>query len=291
MPRDGQTRIVARGQRRYSGKDLYVYLLLLPWPLLILLILGLYALANALFALMYLALGNSIGDARPGVFSDAFFFSVQTMTTLGGRAYPTSLAANLIQALELLVGFSFFAIGTALVFAKFSRPNSRVLFSNVAVIAPFEGKPHLMFRLANERSNRIVDASLYVILARTVTEDDGSHHRRFDQLPLVLDRIPFLQVNWTARHRIDEHSPLNRLGLDALRDCEAEIIVSMTGLDEGYVQSVHARYSYVADEIRENMVFENIMMLRNDNALEVSYDRFHEVKPVPPEGDKANDSG
>ncbi len=280
VPRDGgRLRVVARGGRRYTGKDIYVHLLSLPWPLLILLIVILYLLANAAFALMYLTLGDVVGNARSGAFTDAFFFSVQTMTTLGGRAYPVGLAANIVQAGELLAGFGFFALGTAMVFAKFSRPNARVLFSKVAVIAPYDGVPHLMFRLANERGNHIVDATLQLVLVRTFTEPDGAHHRRFDPLSLVIARVPFLQVNWTARHKIDETSPLYGIDLDALRDAEGEIIVSLTGLDESFSQSIHARYSYIAEEIRDGMVFEDIMNMR-DHALEVSYDRFHDVKPA-----------
>ena len=251
----------------------------MPWPYLALLIVAIYLFVNSIFAVVYMSLGDAIAGARPGVFSDAFFFSVETLATLGGRQSPKGISANLVQMVEVLTGFSFFALSTALLFAKFSRPTARVMFSNVAVIAPYGDAPHFMFRVTNERGNHIADASMQVVLVRKETGADGAHHRHFIELPLVLPRVPFLQIKWTGRHRIDEKSPLYGLTIADLQRLEAEIIVSLTGLEETFSEDIHARYSYVAEEIRFGMVFEDMLSITKDNRILVSYNRFHKVKP------------
>ncbi|HYQ82134.1 MAG TPA: ion channel, partial [Anaeromyxobacteraceae bacterium] len=154
--------VVAIGIPRHPGKDLYHYLLTASWRKLIGLVVAAYVGANAAFACAYLALGDVIENARPGDFWDAFFFSVQTMATIGyGKMAPRTLAANALVAAEALVGMMGLAVVTGLVFAKFSRPTARVLFSRVAVVAPYEKVPSLMFRMGNERVNQIVEAQLH----------------------------------------------------------------------------------------------------------------------------------
>ncbi len=270
--------IVKTGHRTSRLGDLYVRLLAASWQRLACLIVLLYLAANALFALAYLAIGG-IENARPGSFADAFFFSVQTMSTIGyGKMAPVGLAANLLVTLQVLSGFAFFALLTGLVFSKFSRPTARVLFSNVAVISPYDGVPHLMLRLANERSNRIVDANIHLVVLRKETTKEGHDMRRFHDLPLVRSRVPILQLTWTVMHRIDETSPLYHTTAQTLRDSDAEIIVSLTGLDETLSQTIHARYSYVAEDILCNAAFVDILNRRGDGRLDVDYHRFHEVK-------------
>ena len=281
IPRDGPRRVITRGQRRDLGRDLYANLISTSWPKLALLVVAIYLAVNTAFALTYLALGDSIAHARPGSFQDAFFFSVQTMATIGfGRLYPVGIAANIVVTVEALVGFSFLATSAGLFFAKFSRPTARVLFSRVAVIGPFDGAPHFMFRVANERGNGIVDVGMQAMILHTERQPDGSRRRLFRELKLVMPRVPFLQLNWTGMHLIDEQSPLWGETRESLAESEAEIIVMLTGLEESFSQSVHARYSYIAEEIHFGMAFEDILMLRDDNQLEVSYDRFHDVKPA-----------
>ena len=276
-----RVRAITIGRRRQWLGDSYVRLLDISWKRLTLIIIMAYFLINFLFADLYLFIGDGIENARPGSFADAFFFSVQTLSTIGyGKLSPVGLAANLLVTLEALMGFGFYAVVTGLVFSKFSRPTSRVIFSNVAVIAPYNGVPHLMLRLANERGNRIVDASIHLSILRNEVSSEGVRMRRFHDLPLVRSRVPLLQLTWTIMHPIDENSPLYHATPQTLLENEVEIIVSLTGLDETLSQTIHARFSYVADEILCNRQFEDIIRRRDDQRLEINFSLFHETRPL-----------
>src|SRR5208337_4984173 len=156
-------------------------------------------LANAAFALVYVLGGDSIENARPGSFTDAFFFSVQTMATIGfGKMVPRTGLANVLVTLESLVGLLGLAIATGLVFAKFSRPTARVLFSRVAVISPWDGVRSLMFRMANERDNRIIEAQVHVVLMRNEATAENVLVRRVHDLALLRHNNPSFALSWTA---------------------------------------------------------------------------------------------
>ena len=171
------------------------------------------------------------------------------MATIGyGKMTPSGAAANLLVTLEALAGFGYFAVVTGLIFSKFSRPTARVLFSDVAVICPYDGVPHLMLRLANERGNRIVDADIRLVALRKEKSQEGHEMRRFHDLALLRHRVPMMQLTWTVMHRIDEKSPLYNATPQSLRDGDVELIVSLTGLDETLSQTIHARYSYLPEE-------------------------------------------
>jgi len=271
-------KVIRTGHRKARLGDLYIRLLSISWKLLFVLIAAIYVDINVIFSLAYLA-SDGIEHARPGSFADAFFFSVETLSTIGyGQFYPAGLAANFLVTLEAFTGFVFFAGVTGLLFSKFSRPTARVLFSNVAVIDTYDGVPHLMFRLANERNNRIVDANLHVALLRKENTSEGHQMRRFHDLTLVRSRIPLLQLTWTVMHRIDETSPLYKANPQHLREVDAEIIVSLTGLDETISQLIHARHSFVAEEIICNASFVDILKRGEGRQIEVDYSLFHNVK-------------
>jgi inward rectifier potassium channel len=285
--RSGQTRTVSRGrstdivrlglQRRPFG-DLYHHLLNASWWHLGGLVLGAYLSANTLFATLYLLDSNGIENARPGSFFDRFFFSVQTMATIGyGKMSPVGGFANVLVTIEALTGVVGLALLTGLVFAKFSRPTARVLFSRVAVITTFEGKRALLFRMANERSNQIVEAQLRLVFARNVTTAEGVLLRRFMDLELQRKQTAIFALTWMAVHDIDERSPLHDATPEALRAIEAELIVSVVGFDDTFSQTVHARHSYIADEIVWNARFEDVLSRLPDGRRKIDYTKFHEV--------------
>jgi inward rectifier potassium channel len=241
-----------------------------------------------MFASGYLALGNGIENARPGSFEDAFFFSVQTMATIGyGHLIPVGFIANVLVTAEALFGFGYFAMVTGLAFSKFSRPTARVLFSEVAVISPHDGALHLKMRLANQRANGIVNARLTMVLLRTVTNQEGQRLRRFSDLKLERDFVPLLRLTWTPLHKIDETSPLFGETYESLAAGDAEIVVSLTGLDESFGQTIHARYSYIPDEIVMHAQFEDIIEMRPDQGLGIRYDKFHNVLDIMEENKNA----
>ncbi|HEU5046570.1 MAG TPA: ion channel [Rickettsiales bacterium] len=279
--RKERLRAIAIGKRHDWFSDMYARLLDVSWATLAIIIVLIYLSVNLAFTFFYLSIGNGIENAKPGSFADAFFFSVQTLATIGyGKMSPVGIMANTLVTVEAFFGFCFIAIVTGLLFTKFSRPTARLLFSNVAVIAPYNGVPHLMLRLANQRGNRIVDANARMTMLRTETSQEGQMMRRFYDLKLTRTMIPILQLTWTLMHPIDENSPLHNITSQKLEDEEVEIIVSIGGLDETLSQTVHARYSYVCDEIKCNERFVDILRLLDNGGVEINYALFHQTIPV-----------
>jgi len=260
--------------------DLYHFLLTESWPTLLAGIVLIFAAMNAIFAVIYM-LDRGIENARPGSFGDAFFFSVQTMATIGyGKMSPESLLANIMVAIEALTGLVGLAMVTGLVFAKFSRPTARVRFSRVAIVSNRDGIPSLQFRMANMRANRIVDASARVVFARQEKTLEGEEMRRFYDLRLQRDRNALFVYSWTAIHPITDDSPLNGVTSEAMESASAEIIVSVTGLDETFAQTVHARYSYRARDILMGQRFVDILERGPGGTLSIDYTHFDDVTPV-----------
>lgn len=256
--------------------DLYHRLLTSSWPALLLLVVGVFVTANGLFALVYM-LDGGIAHARPGSFIDAFFFSVQTMATIGyGTMAPASTFANVLVCVEALSGLLALAIITGLVFARFSRPTARVRFSRVAAVSRRDRVPSLMFRMANERANRIVEAEVHVVLARQETTAEGESVRRFHDLALARGRNALFSLSWTVIHPITEQSALFGETPQSLSAARAQIVASLTGLDESFLQTVHARYIWDAEEIVWNARFVDILEETPDGVL-IDYSRFDDV--------------
>lgn len=273
-------RAITVGKGRDWFGDMYARLLDTSWWFLAAIIIAMYLTTNMVFTLCYLAIGNGIENARHGSFSDAFFFSVQTLATIGyGKMSPNGLLANSLVTIEAFFGFCFLAIVTGLIFTKFSRPTAKLLFSNVAVICPYNGVPHLMLRLANQRGNRIVDASAQLTILRSEVSSEGHRMRRFHDLDIVRNKVPILQLTWTIMHPIDDKSPLYQTSPQKLEADDIEIIVSINGLDETLSQTIHSRYSYLADEILCNARFEDVLRSIDDANVEINYDLFHKTKP------------
>lgn len=274
----GGFNVIRLGETSSRWRDLYHLLLTLSWPSFFGLLALLYGLANIFFALLYALDPNGIANARPGSLVDAFFFSVQTMASIGyGAMYPQTLYTHVIVTIESLVGLLGLAMGTGLMFSRFSRPTAKVLFSRVAVIAPFEGQPTLMFRVANQRRNQILEAQINVTLVRNQVDAQGRFMRRFYDLKLVRSRTPIFALTWMAMHPIDEESPLYQLTPADYDEAELEIIVTLTGLDETFAQTIHARHSYIPSEILWERRFVDILAKTADGRRTVDYSHFHDT--------------
>ena len=239
-----------------------------------------YLVVNAVFALGYWALGDAIENATAGSFLDCFFFSVQTLATIGyGKMAPRTVGANLLVTCEALLGMMGLAVTTGLVFARFSRPTARVLFSKVAIVAPHEGVPSLMFRMANARGNRIVEARLKLTMVRNEVTVEGDEVRRVHDLELLRKEHAAFALSWTAIHPIDARSPLSGKDPEELRETVADFIASLTGIDEELAQTIHARHGYRAEDIRWNVTFADILQPGPDRAV-IDYSKFHDVVPI-----------
>jgi inward rectifier potassium channel len=259
--------------------DLYHFLLTESWPTLLAGIVLIFVAINSVFAIIYM-IDRGVENARLGSFGDAFFFSVQTMATIGyGKMSPDTIIANIMVSVEALIGLIGLAMVTGLVFAKFSRPTARVRFSRVAIVSNRDGIPSLQFRMANMRANRIVDVSARVVFARQERTLEGEEMRRFYDLKLQRDRNSIFIYSWTAIHPITEESPINGVTKEAMEAARAEIIVSVTGLDETFAQTVHARYSYRARDLLWGRRFVDILERGPDGVLSIDYTHFDDVIP------------
>ena len=271
-------RFVRIGAKRRPLSDLYYSLLATSWWHLIgLIILGFIA-ANAIFAGLFVLGGDSIEGARPGNFADAFFFSVQTMATIGyGKWAPRTEFAHLVVTTEAFSGLLGFATATGLLFAKFSRPSARVMFTRKMVITTFEGKPALMFRMANERFNQIVEAQCNLAMLKDEVTSDGHEIRRVHDVHLMRQRSPVFTLSWTAVHIIDERSPLHGLDAQGCKNVEAMFIATFTGLDEVFSQTVHTRYTWLNTDLEWSSRFADMFITLPDGRDAIDYTKFDVV--------------
>lgn len=279
--RDGQFHIVGLGAWYSYWRDPYHLLLTIPWPGFLLLIAIVYLAINALFALAYLAGGDCVENARPGSLLDLFFFSVQTLASIGyGAMYPKTIYANLIVTIEAMIGLMGIAVMTGLAFARFSRPTARVIFSRVAVITPHDGEPTLMFRTANQRRNLILEAQMRMYMMRDEVTIEGQYIRRIYDLKLRRNQSPSFTLTWLAMHTIDEFSPLYGMTAESLVQTNTTLVVSLSGLDETVAQVVHARNTYSATDILWNYQFVNIMHHTEDGNRYIDYQHFHDAEAL-----------
>ena len=207
--RSGQFEFVKLNAEKFDWRDTYHLILTLSWPGFAGLVFGIYLLINLVFAALYMLNAHAVAEMRPGSFFDAFFFSVETLATVGyGHMYPESFYGHLVAMLEIMVGMFGLAVITGLIFVRFSRPTARMRFSKVAVIAPFDGVPNLMIRLANLRHQAMVEPEFRMIFLRNNTTAEGDEVRRFRSLKLEFDHLIAFPAVLTVRNRIDEESPL-----------------------------------------------------------------------------------
>jgi inward rectifier potassium channel len=273
--------VVRIGGKSGFRDDLYHFLLRASWSRVMLLVGSAYLGVNALFACVYLAGSDCITGAQPGSFSDAFFFSVQTFSTIGyGTMSPRNTFASATVTLEAFVGMMMVALATGLMFAKFSRPTSRVLFSDRMVVAPRNGQPTLMFRVANERGNDIIEAAFRVTVLKAETSSEGEKMRRMHEIELVRRDTPLFTLTFLALHVIDEESPLHGLTPESVSAGEMRFIVTVTGLDATFATTIHARHIYQAGDVVWNARFADVLSNRADGQLQLDFTKFHDVVPL-----------
>lgn len=260
---DGSFNVRRTGLSALTSLNLYHTLLAMSWRMFLLLILLLYFLSNIVFGTLYAMLGpESLVDISStpteNVFIRGFFFSVQTFATIGyGTIHPSGVMPNLLVTIESYYSLLANALITGLVFARFARPTAKVIFSEVAVIAPYRGITGLMVRLVNGRNNQLIDVRANLLYARFV-EENGRMVRRFDALELERDNVAFLPLAWTIVHPITPDSPLYGLTREDVERADAELLVLLNATDETFAAVVHTRSSYKPDEVRIGYKFVNI---------------------------------
>jgi len=287
MGPDGAINVVRKGRTFWESLNLYQHLLTITWPRFFLYVLLVYVAANLLFASLYVAAGPGAiaGSANGDPAShwlNAIFFSVQTIATIGyGQMTPHGTMANVLVAVEALTGLMGFAIITGILFARFSRPSALVLRSTVAVIAPYQGRTGLMFRIANGRTSQLIDLKATVTYSWMDRSDPARPPRRFRQLPLERDNVALLPTQWIIVHPIDERSPFAGLDQSQIMAADPEVFVTISAIDETFSQTVYTRFSYADADIVHGAKFVDLFGTTADGVVTVDLARLSEIVRVP----------
>lgn len=283
---DGSFNVIREGLDPFAAMSLYHWLLTISWLRFVGFITGSYIVANAVFAVAFLlcgpdALQSSSGSFAGQPFYRAFFFSVDTFATIGyGNIVPVGVAANTLVTIEALLNILGIALATGVIFARFSRPSAKIIYSQNAIVAPYRDMTALEFRIANARSSQLIEVQVQAILTK-IERVGGVTVRKFYDLGLERHRVVFFALSWTVVHPIDSNSPMWGLTHKDLVDSDAELLVLLIGTDETVSQSVHSRSSYKADEIVWGAKFAN-MFLRTEagGIIGMNLSRIHDIEMV-----------
>ena len=279
--RAGQFEFVKINAKKFDWRDTYHFILTLTWSGFSALIFGIYLLINVVFAALYMLDAHAVAEMPPGSFLHAFFFSVETLATVGyGHMYPDSIYGHMISMLEIMVGMFGLAVITGLIFVRFSRPTARIHFSKVAVIAPFDGVPNLMIRVANLRHHAMVEPDFRMILLRSTITAEGDDVRRFRSLTLDFDHLIAFPAVLTVRHRIDEESPLFGMTPQDFQQQDIRILASIVGIETVIVAPVQGYGDYNCDQIEWNRRFVEIYGQNEEGEWTVDYGRIDETEEV-----------
>jgi inward rectifier potassium channel len=276
----GRPLIERRGVRRSSvAYDAYHFLRAASWQTILALFIASFLLANLLFAtLLYLG-GANVQNAHG--FLDLFWFSVQTMGTIGyGYLTPMDTLSNAVVTLESLFGILYTALLTGIIFARFSTPRARVLFSKVAIISEHDGQRSLTFRMANERSTAIVEATVRAYLVRDEKLANGEAFRRIYDLPLRRATSPVFNMSFLAVHVIDDRSPLHQLTAVELRERNTNLTITFTGIDDSLAQAVHARYLWTWNDVVFDHRFVDMLRIDERGKRYLDLAPIHDTEPV-----------
>jgi len=283
--RDGSFNVRRRGTRLRDIHP-YLHLINMSWPYFLATVVLGYIATNLIFAAVYSGLGPGqlLGaDAVSGVagrFLDAFYFSAQTLTTVGyGTIAPTGTAANMVATFEALLGWLGFALAAGLLFGRVSRPSARIGFSRRMLVAPYQSGSSLQFRIVNQRANSLMEVEAMVMLM-TVQGPAGQLKRTYDLLKLERNKIFFLPLTWTLVHPIDAESPLLGRTPEDLERLQAEVLILIKAYDDTFSQTVHARQSYRYDEIVWSARFAPSFEFSPEGDMVLHVDRVGEYAPL-----------
>jgi inward rectifier potassium channel len=276
---DGSPNVEKLGRPWFRPYDIYQSMITMHWKHFALMVLVFYIVINLFFSAAYMAVGvdqlaGLEGQSFMHNWMEAFFFSAQTVTTLGyGRMAPVGVGASVLAAIESLIGLMGFALATGLLWGRFSRPEAKIMFSNHAVVAPYEDGKGLMIRLANERSSQLIEAEAVVTITWTPR---GQQQREYERLDLEIDKITYLALSWTVVHPITETSPIRTWTEQDMHEMGLEMIIQIKAFDDSFGTTVYQRRSYTASEVRWGEKFVSIIGA-NERALTLDLSRMDET--------------
>jgi inward rectifier potassium channel len=271
----------------WAWADIFHRLTLLTWPRFFLIVFAVYFVVNCFFSLLYILIGvehlqGIRGTSMMEQFWGAFFFSAQTLTTVGyGHVAPVGLTTSALSSIESLVGVLGFAIASGLVYSRFSRPIPKILFSKNAVFAPYLDINAWMFRMINESPNELVDVRVEVSLSRLETLPNGQRTRRYYQLKLERNQVNFFPLNWTLVHPITEDSPLYGATEEGMKESDSEFLIYIKATEETFLQQVHARYSYRFEEVAWGAKFKPMFdNSKIEGVVKIDVQKIHDFEQV-----------
>ena len=276
----GGRRIIAEGLETNLWKDVYFNAMTMSWPVFIAVLWAAFVAINFVFALIYDLGDKPIANAREGL-ADLFFFSVETVATVGyGDMHPQTDYGHIVATVENFVGMLALATMTGLVFARISRPRARLIFSQYPVVAPHDGVPTLMFRMANARSNFISEAAAKTWMIGPTVSPEGRRLVSFQPMRLVKSENPTLALSWVLFHPIEADSPLFGMDEATLVASEINFVISIVGFDETSGQTVHARDVIAAQDVRFGHEYEDIISIDESGMRHIDYAKINETRPV-----------
>lgn len=275
---------VSEGLKERLWDDFYHRALTISWPAFFGVAVSVFLMFNAVFAMIYQVDPNGIANQYPKGLAGAFFFSVETLATVGyGDMHPQSVYTHVVATVEIIIGMGNIAVFTGLIFARFSRPRAKILFGKHPIVRTIDGQQTLMMRAANMRMNLIAQASAQLHLLRLHTSSEGFQIRRIEDLKLVRDEHPIFMLSWSLMHVIDESSPLHNVTPETLEAGEAALLLTIEGIDETTSQSMMARHQWNIKDVRWNHRYMDLVHRDEDGVNVIDYSIFDEVLPLEEE--------
>ena len=276
----GSYSLTKKGVSSFDWADPYGMAIRLGWRRFLATVLCIYALFTAFFAAAYMAEPGAIANTRPHVFSDHFFFSVETLATVGyGEMYPATFYGHCVATAEILTGVFFSAILTGLIFVRFSKPRAKFVFADHPVVTTHDGRPSLMLRVGNGRAAVLADARVQMSVLRTADSKDGTSFRRTHELTLARNTIPVFALTWTVIHEIDEHSPIYGLDAAGFVADDVRMFVSLEARDPDLATVVHALHDYDPADVVFGMRYADVITIDENKRPTADMTRMSEIEP------------
>jgi inward rectifier potassium channel len=280
------------GADRFDLTDPYHLALTAPWPSFTLGVFGLYGVINLIFAALYLAQPGCVANARPGSVADAFFFSIETLATVGyGEMTPATTYGHMVAAAEIISGMAFTAIMTGLTFVRFSKPKARILYSDNVVITRHNGRPNLIIRIGNRRTTMLTNTTVRVHALLMETSREGQSYRQAYELLLARASAPIFPLTLTIMHEIDAQSPLHRYDLKTLADTDIRILLSLEARDPELAAMIYDLKTYRASDILYGRRFVDTVLRTGESGIVVDLTRINVTEPDDGGLEGASDSG
>jgi inward rectifier potassium channel len=284
---DGSFNVKRKGQSFSAWLNLYHRMITMSVFEFVFVIASAYFIVNLVFALIYYLIGvehlNGIEEQTKYVseFWGAFFFSSQTLTTVGyGHISPLGSLTNAVAAVEALIGLMMFALITGLVYGRFSTPSPKIVFSKNILVSPYLDINGLMFRMINERNSQLINVRVSVMMSRNEKDEAGKVTRKYYTLALEREMIQFFSTSWTIVHPITPDSPFYQQNQESLAATDTEILIAVEGMNDAYTDPVHVRTSYLYNEFLWGKKFESVLSERGSGYI-VDLDGINEVRNEP----------